>query len=423
VSPRISVLMPTHDRVDQLQHTLEALEQQTTSPEMFEVVLVADGCTDRTAGYVASTRFRFRLTFLEQDARGAAAARNVAARHARAPLLLLLDDDKEAAPGLIEAHLRMHESYPGSVVLGYYPIPAASAGRDPSARWAKQWWDGAFQEVSQPDHRFTFKDFCSGNTSLSSALFMRAGGFDESFPGAGGEDWEFGIRLLQCGAGFRFCREALSLHRERMDFLRAKRRAQAEGYAHVLIARKNPELFWAFRLHEMSRLQSIRPLWRFLWRRPGIADGPAALISGLMRVTSRLGLRGLTQRLSSIAMGHAYWRGACAAGGSLQAFEDLVEDAPLVPESENEVSLDLVWGLEELEKLAALHPASVRVYAKGEPLGRVWPKAGAEPMRACHIRRELMERFSGQLLGALVERATAFGQDSESTAGASRAHV
>ena len=120
--PRVSVVMPTHDRAKLLPATLRALAAQTVPPSEYEVILVADGCTDDTPQAVAGVRAElpYQLHFIEQPGQGAAAARNLGVAKATAPLILFLDDDMTAVPTLIEAHLSSHAG-PGSARVGLLP--------------------------------------------------------------------------------------------------------------------------------------------------------------------------------------------------------------------------------------------------------------------------------------------------------------
>ena len=231
-SPRISVVMPTHNRGKLLPATLRSLATQTVPPSAYEVILVADGCTDETPAAVASVRAElpYRLHFIEQPAQGAAAARNRGVERATAPLILFLDDDMDAAPTLIEAHLSAHAAEPGSLVLGYFPIPFGPVKDDPFAGPARDWWDEGFAERRKPGYRFGFRDFCTGNISLSIEAFRAAGGFYQRIKSAG-EDWELGYRLLKSGARFRFAERALSLHQDFTSFERALQRTRLEGLA------------------------------------------------------------------------------------------------------------------------------------------------------------------------------------------------
>jgi glycosyltransferase involved in cell wall biosynthesis len=84
--PRISVIIPAHNEESYLPLTLEALRAQTYSN--FEVIVVANGCTDRTEE-VARTRCD-RLFSLEK---GLSRARNIGAKKAQGDLLVFVDAD------------------------------------------------------------------------------------------------------------------------------------------------------------------------------------------------------------------------------------------------------------------------------------------------------------------------------------------
>src|SRR5205085_138216 len=107
------------DRYESLRRSLDALEAQSQPPESFEVVAVADGCSDQTVERLREYRPPFSFRLLTQPARGAAAARNHGAEQACGNLLLFLDDDIEPAPGLIVAHRTAHQRQRDGVVIGY----------------------------------------------------------------------------------------------------------------------------------------------------------------------------------------------------------------------------------------------------------------------------------------------------------------
>ena len=75
--PLISVVIPTRNRKDLLQKTLEALDRQTGLTGPFEVVVADDGSTDGTADYLGSGcgPFSFSLEYLRLPAAGPAAPR------------------------------------------------------------------------------------------------------------------------------------------------------------------------------------------------------------------------------------------------------------------------------------------------------------------------------------------------------------
>jgi glycosyltransferase involved in cell wall biosynthesis len=83
----ISIVIPAHNEQNYLRETLDALQQQTYG--WLEVIVVANGCSDRTAE-IARGRCH-RLIVLSKKNLGL--ARNLGARMARGEVLLFLDAD------------------------------------------------------------------------------------------------------------------------------------------------------------------------------------------------------------------------------------------------------------------------------------------------------------------------------------------
>jgi hypothetical protein len=83
----ISVIIPAHNEENYLRKTLAALSRQTH--KNFEVIVVANGCTDQTADVARG--HCHQLIVLSQKSLGV--ARNLGARMATGDLLLFLDAD------------------------------------------------------------------------------------------------------------------------------------------------------------------------------------------------------------------------------------------------------------------------------------------------------------------------------------------
>jgi glycosyltransferase involved in cell wall biosynthesis len=115
--PRLTVVVPTYQRRSIVLATLEALERQDTE-DLFEVVVVVDGSTDGTAQALQGREWAFPIHVLQQSNRGAATARNVGAANGGADIILFLDDDMEATPGLLRIHLEAYETEADAVVGG-----------------------------------------------------------------------------------------------------------------------------------------------------------------------------------------------------------------------------------------------------------------------------------------------------------------
>ena len=105
-----TVIVPTYNRRATLERALRSLEAQTY-PSL-EIVVVDDGSTDGTRGYVErfAAESRRRVRFLSQANSGCATARNQGLRVAAGGLIAFLDSDDEWLPTAAESLAHALES-------------------------------------------------------------------------------------------------------------------------------------------------------------------------------------------------------------------------------------------------------------------------------------------------------------------------
>ncbi|MCO1574455.1 glycosyltransferase [Crossiella sp. SN42] len=237
----ISVVIPTRDRTTRLHLTLSALLAQTLDRDSFEVLLVDDAPRPGAVETVlAALPTGLPLRLARSGGRGVAAARNAGAGLALGDLLLFLDDDTLADPDLLRAHLAAHTAPPplpfthtvahsrvsdltaflftadplrfSRTLTGARGRTLAPADLPTLPRLARtlgprcSFIEGVARAVTGvPAYQELRWLACVGTgTSMSRALFERAGGFDEGFGALwGGEDLELGLRLAAAGAEFR----------------------------------------------------------------------------------------------------------------------------------------------------------------------------------------------------------------------------
>ena len=96
---KASVIIPAYNAEKHLPACLQALQSQTIDRSLYEVIVVDDGSTDRTA-LVCGDFPGVRV--LSQANQGPAAARNNGAKTAQADIVLFTDSDCEPFPDWIE---------------------------------------------------------------------------------------------------------------------------------------------------------------------------------------------------------------------------------------------------------------------------------------------------------------------------------
>lgn len=190
----LSVIVATHNRLALLQRKLQSLEAQQLPPDRFEVIVVADGCSDGTLEWLQGYPAPFALKWLATPGVGAAKARNQAIALAQGPFICLSDDDIWVAPQTLALHLEAQQARP-AVYIG-----------------AMRWESGEPRALSYRLGRLHWTTLNGANSSFPTQAFHRVGGFWEGFSGYGAEDLELGYRLAKAGLRFYYLPQAQSVH-------------------------------------------------------------------------------------------------------------------------------------------------------------------------------------------------------------------
>jgi glycosyltransferase involved in cell wall biosynthesis len=190
VPPRISVLLPTHNRGDVLHCAIQSVLAQTL-PD-FELLVVGDGCTDDTAAVVRGVGdARIRWFDLPKAPAFGYANRNIALREARAGIIAYLAHDDLWLPDHLELIVRCFES--ASVEFAYsraldvsiegHITPSVFNLEDlrTQERWLT-WWEG-YLPIACVAHR--------------AACLGRYGYWNEQM--SRGADWELWMRIFEGG--------------------------------------------------------------------------------------------------------------------------------------------------------------------------------------------------------------------------------
>src|SRR4051795_5108338 len=117
--PRVSGGAPGQQRRAGLPRFVEPL---LAEPELHELVIAVDGSTDGSVEWLRERGERDpRLKVLELPNRGVGPTRQAGVEAATGDVVLLMDDDVIADPGLVAGHARHHARGARKLVLGYMP--------------------------------------------------------------------------------------------------------------------------------------------------------------------------------------------------------------------------------------------------------------------------------------------------------------
>jgi hypothetical protein len=184
---RISIIIPTHNRVSQL---LRAIDSAQKAGADVEVIVVDDASTDETAR-ICNQLTNIKYVRLEKNVRQAA-ARNAGIAVSSGQFLAFLDDDDLRLPGSLDKQVEVLSTVPDAAFV-YGQVLFS----DPN--------DNTVKKDPHPKQCLTgdiFWKLLSGNfIHLPSVVVSRQrlheiGFFDPELTGV--EDWDLWLRLAEC---------------------------------------------------------------------------------------------------------------------------------------------------------------------------------------------------------------------------------
>ena len=282
----MSVVAPSYRRRDALPLFVEPLLAQ---PELHELVVAVDGSNDGSVEWLERRRETDdRLVVLDLPNRGAGATRQAGIEAASGEVVLLIDDDVIASPGLVAGHGAHHEALGPKLVLGYMPndwtkLPPGRRGIAYTYRRAYEQHCARFAR----DPKFVLYGFWGGNFSMPRSELLRVGieGLDVK---RGQDDREFGIRSAKAGIravfdpslrGIHLYDRGLEAWRQDCRIQGRSRRLLHDAHADVVGTElaENPSPSHVPDAVGMGLPGALRPIWRLLARDPLFAPASRAL--------------------------------------------------------------------------------------------------------------------------------------------------
>lgn len=214
---KLSIIIPTKDRGRIFDKTLLAAENAVRGIDA-EIIVVNDSKSN--SPQIPESLQGVRL--LNNPSQGVASARNLGAREATGELILFLDDDIIISEDSVLHVIGVHQEKTGIALNPDWVYPPelvntlshTSFGRFLMAHnmtTFKGWYDDA----SWTDGAiFSSLSVASFHLSMLRSDFLRTGGYDEQFPFAGFEDYDFPKRLKKAGIAFTIDTRTVVYHNE-----------------------------------------------------------------------------------------------------------------------------------------------------------------------------------------------------------------
>ena len=261
--PLVSVIIPAYNVAPFIAEAVASVLAQTYTA--YELIIVNDGSPDTPALEAALAPFAGRMTYLTQDNRGAAAARNAGIAAARGSLLAFLDGDDLWDPEFLASQVAF-------LLQGGYDMVYCNArlfgeaGRDNTPITALQ---------GVPDLAGLLTGDChppTTTTVVRKQVVGDAGLFDEGI--RRGHDFDLWVRLAFRGARIQYQRTTLASVRLRPDSLSGNEIQRIE---------REIDLFNIFRRKlalEPTHARLVEERLRRLTAAHRVEQGKEALITG-----------------------------------------------------------------------------------------------------------------------------------------------
>ena len=179
---RLSLIIATYNRAEQLLVTLGSVASQQYSAEEWECIVVDNNSTDATRSYVekfCAEHPPLNIRYCFEPKQGLSYARNAGIAVAKGDIIAFIDDDERIVEEFIGAYINLFDSYPEAMAAGGRIIAEYPTGRP---RWMSKYVE---QPIANP---MDFGDQISlfpqsripggGNMAMRRRVFETIGVFD-----------------------------------------------------------------------------------------------------------------------------------------------------------------------------------------------------------------------------------------------------
>lgn len=201
--PRYSVIVPAYNATSTIEGCLQALLDQSTPRDLYEVIVVDDSSTDGTAEVAE----RYPLLVLRRPHTGPGGARNFGAEVAVGTYLLFTDADCVPVHSWIEEIVRPLEvDRTVAAAKGVYRTQQTNL----IARFCQVEFEEKYARMRR-QQQIDFVDTYSA--AFRRDAFWQGGAFDPAFTALANEDTQLSFNLASQGRRLVFAEKAVVYHR------------------------------------------------------------------------------------------------------------------------------------------------------------------------------------------------------------------
>src|SRR3989344_4000804 len=197
-----SVIIPAYNSASTIGDCIKALAEQDFARRDFEIIVVDDGSKDGTGKISRGAGAKV----ISQDNAGPAKARNRGAKSTSGEILVFTDADCVPQKNWLREMLEPFKSMEIAGVQGAYKTRQKSL----TARFGQIEIEERYERMKKRAQSLDW--IGSYSAAYRKKDFFEAGGFDESFPKASGEDPELSYKMQKSGKKLVFNQDAIVYH-------------------------------------------------------------------------------------------------------------------------------------------------------------------------------------------------------------------
>lgn len=182
-----SIIIPALNEEANIGRCLASIVDMNISRDLYEVIVVDNGSTDKTLEIVQTFKERMNIAVVIAPRVTIAALRNIGVKHAHGDILSFVDADCAVSGDWLRNALCYLTNHTIGAVGSSYAIPE-------NASWVAKAWD---MNVAKKRRRGETEYLPAGNLHVSRSNFEKIGGFNENL--ITNEDYDLCFRLRQLG--------------------------------------------------------------------------------------------------------------------------------------------------------------------------------------------------------------------------------